>query len=215
MPTDGFQFENSGNNRIVDSSKQPERQREFEFSYPEQARQNLEMWFRDYPSDFDSHSLHSIFMVFPRKQLFLIEELTGTLDVTLPTGEKMIFRKDTKEVVGGVFLEGPMDKFEKERNKRTYADLKYQGKGVILRANARGQMPQQGQYETNKIDLEYGNTGSVDALIINGTTGQRCRRPKIDFWEPIDVSPIEFKFPTDEEFDAYLKKHCGFGLPKL
>lgn len=214
-PTDGFEFENSGDNRIVDSAKHPERQREFKFSYPEQARQNLEMWFADYPSDRDSESLHSIFMVFPRKQLFLVEELTGSMDVTLPTGEKMIFRKDTKEIVGGVFTEGPMDKFEIPRGKRSYMDLKYQGKGVILRANGRGQMPQLGQFEANKIDLEYGNTGSVDVLIINGSTGQRCRRPKVDFWEPIDVSPIEFKYPTDEEFDAYLKKNCGFGLPKL
>lgn len=214
-PTDGFEMANNGDNRIVDSAKNPERQREFAFLYPEQARQNLSMWFRDYVSDRDSESLHSIFMMFPRKQLFLVEELSGTIDVTLPTGEKMIFNKETKEIVDGVFVEGPMASIKVDKRKRHYIDLKYQGKGVVLRANARGQMPQLGQWETNKIDMEYGNTGSVDILIINGSTGQRCRRPKEDFWEQIDVSPIEFKFPTDEEFDDYLKKNCGFGLPKL
>lgn len=214
-PSDGFEFENSGDNIIVDSARHPERQREFKFDYPEQARQNLQMWFTDYPSDTDSDSLNSIFMLFPRKQLFLVEELTGTLDVTLPTGEKMIFQKDSKEIVDGVFKEGPMASQKVDKRKRNFMDLKYQGKGVILRANARGQMPQLGQWETNKIDLEYGLTGSVDVLILNGSTGQRCRRPKVEIWEQLDTIPIEFKFPTDEEFDAYLKKNCGFGLPKL
>ena len=84
-----------------------------------------------------------------------------------------------------------------------------------MRANSRGQSPQIAQYEKDRIDQDFGISGSVDVLIINGSTGQRCRRPKIDFWEPLDVSPIEFKFPTDEAFDSYLKEKCGFGIPKI
>ena len=80
--------------------------------------------------------------------------------------------------------------------------------------NARGQSPQLGDSDEEKIDLEYGLKGSSEVLIMNGLTGERCRRPKADFWEPIDVSPIEFKFPTDAAFDEYLKRNCGFGLPK-
>jgi hypothetical protein len=76
-------------------------------------------------------------------------------------------------------------------------------------------MPQQGQFESTKIDMEYGLKYSADVLIINGTTGQRCRRPKIDFWPSEDISPIMFKFPTDKEFDIYLKAKCGFGIPEL
>ena len=102
-----------------------------------------------------------------------------------------------------------------ERTKAGYADLRYQGRGVILRANSRGQSPQLGQFEKEKIDLDNGNTGSKEVLIINGTTGERCRRPKIDFWDELDVSPIEFKFATDEEFEVYLQNNCGFGLPKF
>ena len=212
-PTSGFSFENTGDNRIVNTTKSADSQRAFSFEYPEQARQNILLEVYDAPNSSVSHTMHSLFWFFPRKQMPVIEQLTGTLDVTLPNGEKMIFNKETKEVVGGVFTEGPID-LSKDRHKRTYPDFRYQGKGILLRVNARGQSPQLGQFETNKIDLEYGNTGSVDVLIINGQTGQRCRRPKADFWEPIDVSPIEFKFPTDEEFDVYLKNNCGFGLPK-
>lgn len=212
--TDGFGFENLGDNRIVDTNRNKNSQRDFSFEYLEQARQNLAMQVDDAPNGTVSHGMHSIFMFFPRKHMFLVEQLTGTIDVTLPNGEKIVFQKDSKEIVDGVFTEGPVD-VSADRTKRTYADLKYQGKGVILRVNARGQSPQLGQFETTKIDNEFGVKGSVDVLIMNGATGQRCRRPKADFWEPIDVSPIEFKFPTDEEFDLYLKKNCGFGLPKL
>lgn len=206
-----FSFVNVGENNIV---KKSHSSRTFNFEYPEHARQNLAMQIDDAPNDVVSHTMHSYFMFFPRKQLPVMEQLTGTMEVTLPTGEKMIFQKESKEIVEGVFQEAPLD-INKNRFKRHYPGLNYVGKGVVLRVNARGQSPQLGQYEKEKIDLEFGNTGSVDALIINGTTGERCRRPKEDFWEPIDVSPIEFKFASDEEFEKYLLEHCGFGLPKL
>jgi hypothetical protein len=152
-------------------------------------------------------------MFFPRNQLPVVEQLEATIDVTLPTGEKIIFQKESKEIVTGVFEEGPVD-IGPDRFKRHYADLKYKGYGVVLRVNARGQSPQLGQFENLKIDMDYGLKGSAEVLILNGTTGQRCRRPKTDFWENIDVSPIEFKFPTDKAFDDYLKSKCGFSIPK-
>jgi hypothetical protein len=212
--SEGFSFDNIGDNRIIDSKRHKFSMRSFTFAYLEHARQNLAMEVDDAPNEIVSHTMHSIFMFFPRKQLPLVEQLTGTLNVTLPNGEKLIFQKDSKEIVDGVFLEGPLDG-SSDRMKRKYPDLKYMGRGVVLRVNARGQSPQLGEFEKNKIDLEHGITGSADVLIINGTTDERCRRPKRDFWDSIDVNPIEFKFSTDEEFDVYLKKNCGFGLPKL
>lgn len=212
--TESFSVENLGDNRIVDAVKNPDSLRNYNFDYLEQARQNLAMGVDDAPNGTISHTMHSLFMFFPRKRLPIVQQLSGTINVTLPTGEKIVFQKDSKEIVDGVFLEGPVD-VSSDRFKRSFADLKYQGKGVILRANARGQSPQLGQYENIRIDREYGLTGSLDVLIINGSTGQRCHRPKSDFWEPLDVSPIEFKFASDEEFEKYLLIHCGFGLPQL
>lgn len=212
--TDGFSIQNIGDNRIVQSTKFKNSERVFHFDYLEQARQNLSFEVDDAPNEYVSHTMHSHFMLFPRKNLPVVEELAETINVTLPTGEKIVFNKESKEIVEGVFIEGPVDT-SPDRFKRIYPDLKYTGKGVILRANARGQSPQLGQYENMKIDLDYGLRGAVDVLIINGSTGQRCRRPKKDFWEPIDITPVEFKFSNDEDFDHYLKKNCGFGLPKL
>lgn len=213
-PTDGFSIENSGDNQIVDATRNPYQQRVFNFDYPEQARQNLSLEVYDAPNDTVSHTMHSIFWIFPRKNVHLVEQFADAIQVTLPNGEKMIFNKDSKEIVDGVFAEGPVDT-TKDRFKRRYPDLKYKGRGVVLRVNARGQSPQLGEFEKGKIDLEYGTTGSAEVLIMNGQTGQRCRRPKTDFWLPLDVNPIEFKFPTDEEFDVYLRNNCGFGLPKF
>lgn len=206
-----FSFVNVGTNKII---KRASSSRAFNFEYPEHARQNIAMQIDDTPNEKNSQDLHSFFMLFPRKQLPLLEQLTDTMEVTLATGEKIIFNKDSKEIIGGVFDEGPLD-ISDDRTKRQYPDLKYTGRGVILRANARGQSPQLGQFEKEKIDMNFGNTGSVEVLIINGTTGQKCRRPKTDFWDTLDVAPIEFKFATDDEFEIYLQNTCGFGLPKF
>ncbi len=211
---EGFSFENIGDNKIVKTSKVKAASRAFSFDYLEQARQNLAMSVDDIPSEKVSQTMYSIFMFFPRKQMFLLEQLSTTLDVILPTGEKIVFQKDSKEIVDGVISEGALD-LSSDNSKRQYADLKYKGKGIVLRVNGRGQSPELGQPEKDKIDMEFGNKGSVDVLIYNGSTGQKCRRPKTDFWEPMDVRPIEFKYPTDEEFDQYLKQNCGFGIPKF
>ncbi len=208
--TEEFSFVNVGENKII---KGRNASRAFHFEYPEHARQNIALMVDDAPNDTVSHTMHSYLMLFPRKQLPTLEQHGKTLDVTLPTGEKMIFNKDTKEIIGGVFQEGPLDS-SSDKMKRSYPDLRYKGRGVILRVNARGQAPQLGE-GPNQIDMDFGNRGSKEVLIINGTTGERCRRPKTDFWDNMDVSPIEFKFPTDESFEIYLQNHCNFGLPKF
>lgn len=210
--SDGFSLENIGDNKIVNTLKNKSSQRIFIFDYLEQARQNLSLHVEDYPNQNSSQTMHSLFMFFPRKNMPVVEQLTGTINVTLPNGEKLIFSKSSKEIVGGVFSEGPVDT-SSDKSRRLFPHLKYNGKGVVLRVNGKGQSPQLAYDEDSNIDLDFGLKGSSDVLILNGLTKQRCRRPKSDFWEPMEVSPIEFKFPTDQEFNLYLKKHCKFKLP--
>jgi hypothetical protein len=207
---EGFDIDNSGKNRIVSAE---DSQRWFNFEYPEQARQNISFLVNDAPNGTVSHTMHSHFMLFPRLILPLVEFKKDRYEVTLTTGEQVIFNQ-AGEITDGVFSEGPVD-IGPDRHKRQYADLKYQGQGVILRANARGQSPQTGQFENTSIDMDYGIRFSKDVLIINGKTGQRCRRPKSDFWPQGDFNPIEFKFPTDEEFNRYLIENCKFEIPEL
>lgn len=212
--SEGIAFENPGPNRIVKSRQYSDSLRSFNFDYPEQARQNLSMEVYDAPNGIVSQTMHSVFFFFPRKNMFVAEDQNGVIKVTLPTGEEVRFSSESKQIIGGVFQEGPID-YSKDKTKRTYPDINYVGRGVYIRVNARGQSPQLGEFEKSKIDMEYGLRGSSEVLISNGTTGQKCRRPKADFWEPIDVTPIEFKFPDDESLDIYLRNHCGFGLPQF
>lgn len=207
---DEFGFYNYGPSKMAPNQ---ETNRSYNFSQQEEATQNMTFDVVDAPNSTTSHTMLSHFMLFPRNYLYNIHKTSSGFQVSLPTGEKIIFSKDY-EITGGVFSEGPID-VSGDRFKRHYADLKYSGKGILLRANARGQMPQQGQFESTKIDMEYGIKYSADVLIINGTTGQRCRRPKSDFWTSADVSVITFKFPTDKEFNQYLKAKCGFEIPVL
>ncbi len=208
---ESFQVENRGPNGIVSAKGS---NRSFEFNFEQQASQNLSLFMSDAPNGTVSHTMHSQMIFFPRHYLFYAESgKNEELRVTIPTGEEILFNKEG-EIIEGVFDEGPVD-VSADRFARHYADLKYQGKGILLRANARGQMPQQGQFESTKIDNEFGIHFSADVLIINGSTGQRCRRPKTDFWPSEDVSPILFKFPSDSEFNNYLEAKCGFSIPQL
>ena len=208
---EGFNMDNDGPNAIVNAE---ESQRSFSFEFEEQARQNISLTVQDAPNGFASHAMFSHFMFFPRLVIPFVEvQSNKDRSITLPNGENLVLSKNS-EIIDGVFLEGAVDSGP-DRHKRAYADLKYQGKGILLRANARGQLPQQGQFEPNKIDMEYGIKFSSDVLIINGTTGERCRRPKTDFWTGEDVSPIEFKFATDAEFNTYLLAKCKFTIPSL
>ena len=101
--TDNFSFENMGDNKIVDGNRNKGSQRGFNFDYSENARQNLAMMVDDSPNNNVSQTMHSLFMFFPRKNLFIVEQLNDTINVTLTNGEKMIFHKESKEIVDGVF----------------------------------------------------------------------------------------------------------------
>jgi hypothetical protein len=196
--SDGFNFDNIGNNKIVDTSKIPQASRTFIFDYIEHARQNIHVEVQDNSTGDDTESMRSLFMFFPRKQLPIVEQLTGTLNVTLSNGEKVIFQKNSKEILEGVWSEGKLVPHQ-------FPDIKYKGTGILLRANSVGIAPQLTD-EENNLD---------EVIITNGQTGQKCKRPKSDFWEPLNVTPIEFRFPKDEDFDQYLKSKCGFGLTRF
>jgi hypothetical protein len=211
---EGFRFGNNGPNSIVPSDRFDHSQRTFDFRYDQQAQQNINMMFVDSPNSTTSHSMYSHMMIFPRLNMPFVEITKDRNIVTLPNGEEMIFDSKTNTIIDGVFEEGPVD-VGPDRFTRHYPDLRYKGQGILLRANARGQLPQEGQFESTKIDMEYGVRFSADVLIINGYTGQRCRRPKSDFWGASVNSNIDFKFPTDEEFDRYLKLNCDFGIPSM
>ena len=78
--------------------------------------------------------------------------------VTLPTNEKVYFDAKTKEIVGGVLEEGPID-LSPSRFNRKFPNIKYTGSGIVLRVNARGRDPRLGQFNNAKIGGHFGNSG--------------------------------------------------------
>lgn len=220
-----FKLENSGINNIiprgcaadVDDSNKCQSSREFEFEFIEQARQNMAMIVTDYPSDTLSKMMHGWFLFFPRKVIPYVywSEDKTEIHVVLPTNEEVVFDAQTKEIIGGVLEEGAID-LSPSRHSRKFPLVRYKGKGVVLRINARGQDARLGNWNKTKISGDFGNTGAEGVMIYkyNEDTGQAelCRAKKSEFWPQEDINPIPFKYFSDKDFAAYVKSHCSFEL---
>lgn len=219
----GFELTNNGPNDIV-----PEYwERSFEFSFPDQAKQLMKLTINHNSNHPDAkvsstHMLTSLYF-FPRSTIPRIDTESGdAVKVYLPTGEEVLFDKKTKKIVGGVLEEGPVDARD-DRFSRTFPDVRYKGKGYVLRVNARGQMPESGNFNKSKISGEFGHKGGEGAMIyrFNEKTQktEKCIVSKNSLFKKLyhgDVPNKDneigsvFKFATDKEFYEFIDKNCKF-----
>jgi hypothetical protein len=197
----GFSFFNKGANRIIpveetDFGKGPDR--EFRFYFRDRARQDLFFSITDTPNAALSQRMESYFYLFPRKNLPAIEPISSLngangaelMRVTLPTGETVTFDSKSKEIRDGVFKEtGPID-LNPDRFSRKFAQVQYSGNGVQVRVNRRGGDPR---------------LGTV-AVINQGL--KTCKVPSSALFDQDPESDVNFLFPTDEAFNAFLLKTC-------
>ncbi|TPW18144.1 MAG: hypothetical protein FD126_3505 [Elusimicrobia bacterium] len=190
---DGFYFANHGVNRIVTRPFDPYEmspQRWFQVDYHSHARQEIYLWIADMPTGRVPDFLESFFMAFPRKVLPSIRAADGKFTLTLANEETVVFDEASKEIIGGVFTEdGPQEL-------GVFARLTYSGTGLILRADKRGGDPRLG----------------TQTVIRSGSAS--CTLPSSALWAMVD-DHVDFRFPTDEPFDALLRARCGFGIPGL
>ena len=209
----GFEFSNRGGNPILPERYDVQRNRlftrDFQFHFQDRARQDIHLLLTDWAPSRDkqfrlSELMNSIMLFFPRNYLPAIAHSGGRHVVTLPTGEEVEFDALTREVVGGVFAEAPVD-LNPEKTARKFPGVNYTGKGVMIRANARGTDPRLGTVATI-------TTGSPASNCEQGTGCNRCQVSSKELWE--QNGAVRFKFSTDEELDRYLLSRCGFGLPK-
>jgi len=140
---------------------------------------------------------------FPRNYLPAIANARDRNIVTLPTGEEVEFDAATHEILSGALSESPVD-LNPERTKRAFPGVEYVGKGVLVRADARGADPRIG---TTALII----TGTPRPDCDKGAECNRCRVPSRDLWD--QTGAMRFKFAADAEFDRYLTARCGFGLP--
>jgi hypothetical protein len=208
----GFEFSNRGGNRILphryDISKNLLFTRDFQFRFDDRARQDIHLFVSDWAPSRDkqfrlSEIMNSVLLFFPRNNLPAIGSVGARYIVTLPTGEKVEFDAKTAEVLAGVFSETEVD-LNPDRKARKFPGISYLGKGVTLRADARG------------VDPRIGNTATITtgtpAPDCQGDACNQCRVPSKELWH--QGGPVRFKFSTDDEFDRYLLSRCGFGIAK-
>src|SRR6516165_3525400 len=209
----GFEFSNRGGNRILperyDIGKNLLFTRDFQFRFDDRARQDILLFISDWAPSRDkqfrlSDLMNTVMHFFPRNYLPAIRASRASYVVTLPTGEEVEFDAKTREVLGGVFSDPSVD-FNPDRTVRKFPGINYIGKGVVVRANARGKDPRIRNVATI-------TTGTPPPDCEKGTACNQCQVPSQDLW--LQNGPIRFKFSTDQEFDRYLMSHCGFGIPK-
>lgn len=210
----GFEFSNRGGNRILpnryDIDKNLLFTRDFQFRFDDRARQDIHLAVTDWAPSADrqfrlSELMNTVMHFFPRNYLPAIASADRRYLVTLPTGEQIQFDALTHEIVGGVLAEAPVD-LTPNRAARRFPAVTYSGKGVVVRVNARGADPRLGTTATI-------TTGSPAADCPKGKKCDQCQVPSKELWN--QSGAVRFKFPTDEQFDQYLRSRCGFGLPVI
>lgn len=210
----GFEFSNHGGNRILpprrDAVKNQFYTRDFQFRFDDRARQDIHFLVADWAASQDrqfllSELMNTLIHFFPRLMLPAIRNVGDRNIVTLPTGEEVEFDAATHEIRGGVLMEAPVD-LNPDRSRRKFPDLEYHGKGLTVRADARGVDP---RIKTTAVIAN----GATSPHCIGGAPCARCEVPARDLWE--QSGAMRFKFATDKAFDDFLRTRCGFGLPQI
>src|SRR5262245_31627883 len=152
----GFEFSNHGGNRILpprrDALKNQLFTRDFQFRFDERARQDIHLAVADWAPSRDhqfrlSELMNSQIHFFPRNFLPAIVSFKGRHLVTLPTGEEVQFDAKTLEILSGVLSETPVD-LNPDRSARKFPGIEYHGRGLMVRADARGSDPRIGTTAT-------------------------------------------------------------------
>jgi hypothetical protein len=209
----GFEFANRGGNRILphrhDIGKNQLYTRDFQFRFDDRARQDVHLSITDWVASRDkqfrlSELMNSVMLFFPRNYLPAVVTIGDRNIVTLPTGEEVEFDARTHEVSGGVFSEAAVD-LNPEKSLRQFPAIRYNGKGVMVRADARGSDPRLGSVATV-------TTGSPPPNCQQGKVCNQCEVPAKEIW--VQSGAARFKFAHDEDFHRYLLSRCAFGLPQ-
>ena len=210
----GFEFSNHGGNRILpprrDAVKNQFYSRDFQFRFDERARQDIHLLLSDWVASRDrtfrlSEIMNSLMLFFPRSFLPAIAKSQNRNIVTLPTGEEVEFDPASHEIVAGVFSEAPVD-LNPDGRARRFPGVDYHGKGVMIRANARGTDPRIGT--TALI-----TTGTPQQNCDKGIDCARCEVAAKELWD--QTGAARFRFATDAELDQFLVSRCNFGLPRI
>lgn len=189
--------------------------RQYTFLFPDRARENIHLVINDdvrlsgrYSHDNMFRELH----FFPRRQLpsITVDQASGLLKVTLPTGEPVTFHRDTLEMAGGVLREWPID-FNPSRFQRNNPTVLYQGDYLAISVEQRGEAPRkasvwgQTKYATVHYPAKYSKACRLSPRHIWD------QRPKRGDNEP----RLTMLHATDESLFRTIEKQCRWDLTAL
>jgi hypothetical protein len=184
----GFLFSNYGVNEIAGKPivSGNEVEREWKFVSRDNSKRETFLWLTDDGgSGKISDRMDSMLVFIPRKVKPTAKLIGEEVHVTIPTGEVIVFDKKTKVVKSGVMKEGKVD-VNPDKYKRKFAPMNYEGNGIVLRIDHRGEDPR------------------VFAKMVSiSQKGKTCQIPRSDLWEN-----VSFKFADDSQLIDFLNKKC-------
>lgn len=201
---EGFKVINNGPNSVIKTSEYYiDRTMSFEFS--DRARSDMKLLVSDSPDEKTSHTTYSIMLFFPRSVLPTIKRVGDELEVTLPNKEIVRYNANTREIIGGVFTEGPIAKHGIAPN------IKYKGNGVMIRADKTGDLPY------GDIEKKDGKKApSISTATISKKGFSDCKIKSDDIWytdyQKDGQVFIKPNLSNDQGMDKFIKERCGFSL---
>jgi hypothetical protein len=115
--------------------------REWRFVSQDHSKRETYLWVTDDPGMGRNSSLmDSVIVLLPRKVRPSIVAIGDEVQVTLTTGEKVVYDKKTKAIKSGVIKESPLD-LNRDNAKRKFPDITYTGTGISIRVDKRGSNP--------------------------------------------------------------------------
>ena len=134
----------------------------------------------------DSHDMKSSIILLPRKVVPSVVMNGNDVEVTMTTGEKVIFDKRTSAIKSGALREGPND-LTTDRFRRQPPNVHYQGTGISIRLNHRFEDPFQ----------------SAESAEVK-QNGRSCRVPRTTLFD----SAGKLKTESDAQLVRVLNQSC-------
>jgi hypothetical protein len=212
----GFALTNRGSARVNPPGLQGTGSlRKFTFLFPDRARENIYLTVNDdvaISRRFSHDNMFREWHFFPRLQLPSVEKIEGgaSLRVTLPTSEPVVFDAATKEIIGGVLEEEPID-FNKSRYARHNPRIHYRGNYVAITVAQRGEAPRRAEV--------WGQTKYAE-VYYPMKYDKACRISPRDIWDqrpkPGDNDPtLVMLHSSDDSLFAMIEQRCGWDLGDL
>ena len=212
----GFQLIDTGSRHINPAGlRQPGPSREYLFSFPDRARQEIHLMVTDDVDIAGRYSHDNMFReiaFFPRTYLPTIRRSADGEQITvlLPTGEQVHFSSSERTITGGVLSEQLID-MNPNRHQRQHPQVQYHGNFLAITSTQRGDSPRNARVWGQQRYAE---------VVYPSKYQQPCRLPRGRIWDqrplPGDRDPrLDMLHRTDEQLFRLVEQACGWDLSEL